>query len=64
MLEHGGVYVVEARRDVPEVFMDSGTEFEWGDTKVVGERSVFGIEGDRVGFALMIDLHVYMKFEN
>ena len=36
MLEHGGVYVVRARRGVSEVFMDSGTEFEWGE-KVTGE---------------------------
>ena len=30
----------------------SGTEFELGDRKVVGERSVFGVEEDRVGFGL------------
>ena len=33
-LEHGDVYVVRARSGVSEVFMDSGTEFEWGDRKV------------------------------
>jgi len=32
--------------------MDSGTEFEWEDRKVLGERSVFGAERDRVGFGL------------
>jgi len=52
VLEHGGVYVVSARRGISEVCMDSGTEFEWGDRKVVGERSVFGVERDRVGFGL------------
>jgi len=52
VLEHGSVYVVRARRGVSEALMNSGTEFEWGDRKVVGERSVFGVEGDRVGFGL------------
>jgi len=52
VLEHGDVHVVRARRGVSEVSMDSGTEFEWADRKVVGERSVFRIEGDRVGFGL------------
>jgi len=50
VLEHGGVYVVRARRGVSEVFMDNGTEFEWGYREVVRERSVFEVEGDRVGF--------------
>jgi len=49
VLEHGGMYVVRAGRGVSEVFMDSGTKFEWGDRKVVGEISVFGVERDRVG---------------
>jgi len=52
VLEHGGVYVVRAGRGVSEVFIDSGTELEWEDRKVVGERTVFGVEGDRVGFGL------------
>jgi len=52
VFEHGGVYVVRARRGVSEVFIDSGTEFEWGDRKVVEERSVFGVKGDTVGFGL------------
>jgi len=52
VLEYGGVYVTRARRGVSEVFMDSGTEFEYGDRKVVGERSVSRVEGDRVGFGL------------
>ena len=49
MLEHGGVYVVRARRGVSEVFMDSGTEFQW---EIVRERGVLGVEGDRVNFRL------------
>ena len=32
--------------------MDSGTEFEWRDRKIVGERSVFGVKGDRVSLGL------------
>jgi len=52
VLEYGGVYVVRARSGVSEVFMDSGTELEWGDRKVVGERRVFGVEGDTMGFGL------------
>ena len=48
VLKHGGVYVVRARRGASEVFMDSGMEFEWGDREVVGERTFFGVEKDRV----------------
>ena len=55
VLEHGGVYVVRARRGVSEVFMDNGTEFEWEDREVLGERSVFGVEGDRVGLEFKVE---------
>ena len=52
MLEHRDVYVVNARKGVSEVVMDSRTEFERGDRRVVGKRSVFGVERDMVGFSL------------
>jgi len=52
VLEHGGVYVVRVRRGVSELFMDSGTEFEWADREVVGERGVFVDEGDMVASGL------------
>ena len=62
MLEHGGVYVVRTRRGVSEVCMDSGTEFEWGDRKVVGERRVFGVEGDRMSFGLEFQVEEMVEF--